>query len=438
MTNENETSIAIPMESIKVDNLLINFTTEFHRVCDVRGSNSKPAGFWRPAPAADLLPGFFPLGDVVVGGHDNINEKRVAAVVCEADLPSADPELGKALARPDDFQKISAITSPAGTPECTVWRPIPPDGYQALGLVCTSDAVKPSPNSVRCVRTDLVVASRVGAGIWDNSGSGASPDFGAWSIAPPPAAAGEIHFAPGTFVGANSLIKPTTHPCAYSLRMKIALRIKPAPEGPTLSGYEVPPDDESEEATQIAYIPWFAVKDDGLSAVEKLTTTPYYRLERSDVYAPVGYGHNTSNKGEFFKLRAPRLQNAKILEIFTRITSVQMGPAWPAATTDPIEPIQFSARLDKKFSHTENSTREWLTPTNVEVVAVIPASKILAVYQLQSHFDLVRNDGSQVAINFGYSDNNSLHLTEYPSETTGEVEVTLPATDLPTPTNTDS
>ncbi|MFJ2691095.1 Vps62-related protein [Pseudomonas sp. NPDC087336] len=437
MTNENKASVATPMESIKADNLLINFTTEFLRVCDVRGSSSKPASFWRPTSTADLLPGFFPLGDVVITGHDNINEKRVVAVVCEADLPSADPEKGKALARPDDFEQIWAITSPAGTSQCTIWQPIPPEGYAALGLVCTSDSVKPSFNSVRCVRTDLVVASDVGAGIWDSRNSGPHQDFSAWTITPPTARAGEIHFAPGTFVGANSFIKPATHPCAYSLRMKIALRINPAPVGPILSGYEVPPEHESLEATQIAYIPWFAVKDDGLSAAEKLSTSPYYRLERSDAYALVGYGHNTGKKGEFFKWRTPRLQNSKILEIFTRITSVQVGPAWSARPAEPVDSIQFSARLNKNFSHTETSTREWLTPTTVEVVAVIPANRIMAVYQLQSHFDLVRYDGTQAGINFGYADNSSFHLTEYSSESNGETEVRPPVLDLPTPTDID-
>lgn len=58
--HDDDAAPARPMESIKVENLLINFTTEFHRIWDNKGSRSKPGGFWRPHPAPDLLPGFFP------------------------------------------------------------------------------------------------------------------------------------------------------------------------------------------------------------------------------------------------------------------------------------------------------------------------------------------------------------------------------------------
>ncbi|WKV96866.1 hypothetical protein PYV50_25080 [Pseudomonas sp. H22_DOA] len=79
-------------EPIRVDNLLINFTTEFLSIWDTYGSSAEPASFWRPTPPADVLPGYFPLGDVVHPGRDNINNKKVVAVVCEASTPAADPE----------------------------------------------------------------------------------------------------------------------------------------------------------------------------------------------------------------------------------------------------------------------------------------------------------------------------------------------------------
>lgn len=94
------------IEPIRHDNLLIHFTTEFHRIWDSTGSRAKPAAFWRPTPAPDVLPGYFPLGDVFVAGHDNINGSTVVAVVCEGGAPSADPARGPALRRPEDFELI--------------------------------------------------------------------------------------------------------------------------------------------------------------------------------------------------------------------------------------------------------------------------------------------------------------------------------------------
>ncbi|WP_259698575.1 Vps62-related protein, partial [Pseudomonas brassicacearum] len=84
----------------------INFTTEFHRVWSTNGSKAKPATFWRPTPAPDALPGYFPLGDVLIPGGTNINGEMVAAVVCEKDMEGAQSTKGKALARPVDFELV--------------------------------------------------------------------------------------------------------------------------------------------------------------------------------------------------------------------------------------------------------------------------------------------------------------------------------------------
>ncbi len=91
------------MEPIAVENLLINFTTEFHRIWDNTGSNSKPGSFWRPTPAPDLLPGYFPLGDLVVSGRDNINDRQVMAVVREGDPQNAATGKGPDLGPPGNY-----------------------------------------------------------------------------------------------------------------------------------------------------------------------------------------------------------------------------------------------------------------------------------------------------------------------------------------------
>ena len=50
------------MESIKFGNLLINFTTQFTRLWNNKGSpNASPVGFWRPVPSADFLTDYFRL-----------------------------------------------------------------------------------------------------------------------------------------------------------------------------------------------------------------------------------------------------------------------------------------------------------------------------------------------------------------------------------------
>lgn len=410
-TDDHVTLAARQMESIKFDNLLINFTTEFRRIWDSSGSKSKPAAFWRPSPAPDLLPGFFPLGDVAVSGHDNINEKRVVMVVCEAGQPSGDDSKGLALRPPTDFEEVWRDTGSGARADCSIWRPIPPEGYVALGQVCSNGRDKPLLNTVRCVRADLVVRSFVSDLIWNDKGSGAKRSFSAWGIFPPDAQAGEIYFAPGTFVGVSTYNKPATHNAAYSLRMQIPLQISAPPVAPILSGNEQPLQAEPAKITQVAKLPWFTVRDPQLRPLEQLHTSPFYRLERTDQYVLVGYANNQNPASQICKWTASRPQSSESLDEFSRITSIVIDGQWPTQ-----QPSVFSARLNKRFAYTP-PFGGWSGPAEAEVVTVVAKNKSVAAYELQSTFRLLRANNTQVPAEVSYIDGNSLYLTEYPPAT---------------------
>jgi hypothetical protein len=409
------------MESIKVENLLINFTTEFLRIWDNKGSRSKPGDFWRPSPAPDSLPGFFPLGDLAVSGHDNINNRRVVAVVCEGEPPSAGANQGKALSKPDDFEQVWKDTGSGAKTDCSIWRPVPPEGYVALGLVCADGLDKPSVNSVRCVRADLVVAASIDTMIWSDKGSRAKQDFSVWSVLPPVAAAGEIHFAPGTFVGVNSYTKPATHAAAHALRMRISLKAEPSPVPPSLTGYEPPTSSQSATVTQTARLPWFAIKDPNLSAFEQFRTSPYYLLHRKEQYVLIGHGHNTSSSGKTFKW-TDEAPTAESLETFSRLTSVEVGVEWSSRLPEfsislpPTFSIEFSAKLGNSFSPVGIQNNRLIGPLATHVVTIVAKKRIVAVYRTQFDYQLLRSNGTQVASEGSYSDYDKLHLSEYPPE----------------------
>lgn len=421
--HDDDAALARPMESIKVENLLINFTTEFHRIWDNKGSRSKPGGFWRPSPAPDLLPGFFPLGDLAVSGHDNINHRRVVAVVCEGELPSTAANPGKALSKPDDFEQVWKDKGSGANTDCSIWRPIAPDGYVALGLVCADGLDKPSVNSVRCVRADLVVASSIDNMIWSDKGSRAKQDFSVWSVRPSAAAAGEIHFAPGTFVGVNSYTKPVMHTGAYCLRMRLSLKAEPAPLPPSLTGYEPPASTQPATVTLTARLPWFAIKDPDLSAFEQFRTSPYYHVLKKEQYVLIGYGHNTSSAGQTFKW-FDEVQNADSLATFSRLTSVEVGAEWNSRLPEfsislpPTFSVAFSAKLGSSFSPLDADTQRsrLVAPLSAHVVTIVAKKRIVAVYRTQFDYQLLRSNGTQVAHEGSYSDYDKLHVSEYPPE----------------------
>nr|WP_315445268.1 Vps62-related protein [uncultured Pseudomonas sp.] len=410
MTTHDDTAVpAGQMEPIRHDNLLINFTTEFLRIWDTHGSRAKKAAIWRPTPAADVLPGYFPLGDVLIDNHDNITGRHIVAVVCEADTPSADPAKGKALCRPVDYELIWEDTGSGSKKDGAIWRPVPPEGYVALGSVCSDGHQKPSFNAVRCVRADLVIASGLSEQTWNDRSSGARKSISTWSAIPPSAPADEIYLVPGTFVGCSGYSRPDNL-FAYSLRIRISLEVNPAPTLPVLDS-EIPPCAQvPEHPTQTARLPWFAVKDPQLSRREQLRESPFYLLQRTDYYQLVGHCKNGQDDARPIRWTAPRAQRSENLRTFTQLTSIEFGAQWQSNAR---QPFLFSARLNNAFTQCEIQSNEWLNPAPIEVAAVMAKNSSIGVYLMQSDYVLLRADGTHVTDDVSYTDGNSLHISQY-------------------------
>lgn len=436
MTTED--SVSTPptqMESIKLDNLLINFTTEFQQIWNSTGSShSDPVAFWHPTTAPDLLPGYFPVGDVIVPDHEDINEIKVVAVVREADLPSEDPARGKALSRPDDYVQVWQVSGSPAKKNCTLWRPIPPEGYVALGLVCSTGEQKPSVHAVRCIRADLVIESYIDVGkpIWSDN-RGFLHHFNAWNIKLPTPEAGEIYFAAGTFASSG---RPAVENTSYALRMKIQVQTNTAPEVPVTSSFEAPVPPETSEPTQVALIPWFAVDAYPASNADALSGPTYFRLERKDRYRLVGHGHNTGDKSRLFKWKTPGAVIHEKVRTFSSLTSIKFGNEWRADTSDDYYPIQFSAKLSPAFTRTETSLSGWTASNTLVIAAIVPKNKLLAVYQLESQYELLSEHGTQVMTGFAYNDEDSLLWIEHPSEKDSEVLIPEPVTEPSVVTDT--
>lgn len=448
-------------EPLRIDNLLINFTTEFLRIWDTDGLSAKPASFWRPTPAPDTLPGYFPLGDVVTKGLGNINGKRVVAVACEAGIASTEPGKGRALRRPDDYELVWKDSGSGSKRDLSIWRPLPPAGYLALGTVCSNDHEKPSLNAIRCVRADLLIASNTSDLIWDDKGSKARQRVSTWNAIPPAALPGEVHLASGSFFSLGEYTRPASFP-VYCLRLPIGLQMYSRPSPPVLCGETPPPLDVADDPSYTAILPWFTIKDPRYSATEQLRHSPFYVLERKDQYTLVGHARNSGNDSQIFRWTAPRAQRTAGLRTFTQTTSVEFGAQWQ---TSPPDTLMFSARLGHDFTQCEIHSNEWLNPAAIEVVAVVDKNRSVAAYVAQSEYRLVRADGTTVTDSFSYTDGSSLHISQYlptepaiivapepeperveahtvqPSVSEDDVSAPLPTSEQPTseqPTATDS
>jgi hypothetical protein len=63
------------------------------------------------------------------------------------------------------------------------WKPIPPDGFVALGIVCTNVDAEPSLDSIRCVPMAWTKRSKVvPTKLWDDTGAGGGKPGSIWLI----------------------------------------------------------------------------------------------------------------------------------------------------------------------------------------------------------------------------------------------------------------
>lgn len=397
------------MTLLRFKDLLINFTTEFDQCWSDWGSGADESfTVWRPSTSSDALKHFSSLGDVAVGSHRNINQQRIVAVVSDANQMD-----GTALRPPDDYQLVWKDSGSGAAANGSIWRPVPPPGYVAMGHMCGMQHEKPSRNAMRCVRADLVIASTTGDRIWADHGSGADKDFSAWTISAPHAEPGEINLAPGTFVAHASHGKPPEHTPTYSLRLQLtAPVISPAPP-PALSAYEQPSLRQPSHASTVCELPWFCVRDPVLGATLQLQDSPHYQVQRTDTYVLAGFGHNPSAASKPFTWTATKGADRSATQTLKSTSSVELFTQWP--THPNLFMMNFSAQFDTDFTHTQHSVNAWLTRSPLEIITYIPAHKAVAGYLIQSEYKVLRQDGSQLANAVIFTNGDQVHMSEFPA-----------------------
>ncbi|WP_395609562.1 Vps62-related protein [Pseudomonas sp. B22129] len=392
------------MDPLQYNDLLISFTSEFLPLWNDKGSGAhKAVSLWRPSTAPDALSSFFSLGDIAVGHYRNINQGKVVAVVSDANKVD-----GTALRPPVDYQLMWHDEGTGALSNASIWRPIPPEGYVAMGLVYGVNYDKPSRHAVRCVREDLVVPSKVGELIWNDKGSGSTNDLSTWSIAPLDAPAGEIYLAPGTFIANNSYARPAL--VTYSLRLALSAQLNELPPPPALVGHESPALDETGPTLQVCELPWFCVKDPELTAFEQFQSSSVYRLERTDHHLLAGFGHNTETTNQPFMWTVTKGELGGHAKALAFNANVDLSKEWPVYA-HAFE-LAFSAHLDRNFTHTQRSAKGWGHPSQLEVITYVAPNKAVAAYLLHSEYRLLRQDGSQVSGTVSYVNGDHVYLSE--------------------------
>ncbi len=166
--------VAINPGNSGVDEVEVSYTNVYRQVWNDQGSGAmQSVSFWRPEPAA----GWARVGHHAKQGYGNPTDYTMVVRARTA----------YALANPIDYLPVWNDAGSGANQDGSVWRPICPNNYASLGDVASGNHFKPRTDEVTCVSRSALVAALPGLAIWNDTGSGANFNFGAWSIVPPSA-----------------------------------------------------------------------------------------------------------------------------------------------------------------------------------------------------------------------------------------------------------
>lgn len=415
-------SMAIQSASPDIE---VGFTKSFDLIWNDQGSGGKYDGaFWRPKPPA----GFYALGSYGRQGYAAPTDDVVMVVRDRSPDPNR-----PALKAPKSFTLVWKDSGSGASMDGSFWKPEPPDGYQAMGLVCNRGHGPPNPNDVRCVRTDLTVVALPGDHLWNDVGTGAKANFGAWTIkAPSDAPPGEAYINPGTFFGEATHTMPTFHPLLRALRVRLpeAVVQPPTTVFPRLMSFASPSPYEAPSATYETQLPFIFVKDDQYTDAQKLVLSPFYTLRRTDRYACLNHGYN---QGSFPQQRVWRhviTKEKNTAETFTNTAGIAIkvgveGQAGPVKLSAEVT-LMYQFSYEKTASITVGDSIEW------EVPITIPPGKAVAAWYVESEYVLFRQDGTQVSgARMVRSQPDSVVFDEYPHEPNAAPAPPAPSTPAP-------
>lgn len=269
--------------------LEVGFTSRFEIMWHDKGSGSgKSASFWAPVPEA----GFQSLGHFckpVYKGHyeANPNNSDVVMVVRDAVADSPEP----ALKSPIAYLPVWTSKGTGADLRGAFWEPVAPEGYVALGLLCTPwrrEPIAPPPlNAVCCVRRDLVVPGMAVPELWNDTGSGAKGHFSVWGIGPASKPQGDVaYIGPGTFCAHSALAAPTFSSLLYVLTLPLPFQHNTSDWKPPTSPRKKKEfeDCPAGETTQLIPFPLVRDPDPAWPPVRQMKDSPIYRLTRTDTW----------------------------------------------------------------------------------------------------------------------------------------------------------
>lgn len=403
--------------TISYGDLKVTLTSQFNFIWNDEKSGSRRDGaFWHPVSHDDLRP----LGSVVVPHHGNLSGIWAALIV--ADDPAHRPagETRPTVKAPVDYEFVWDDTDSGARLDGSVWRPVAPQGYIAVGDVANLGHGKPDLDRVWCLRSDLVRDAQYDeheGPVWDDMGSGGKHDGSFWAVYPSKGnkgSAGEyIPVLAGTFLTAKGYGTPNQNdvapsvPALYVPRQVTSFTSRP-PEFP--AGSRLPEvgdlfDQTEQGAFTLPYTSFFSPGDQGCL---RLIADPFCTVGKQVSWL---VAHKIPNHKAGTLTEQCSNRNG-VTKTETKSTENTVGVNISSEVGYGLS--KWSINLSYQFSFSQSSSVEEVQENIwVKTITVSPHSTAI-VWAKKVVVQAVRSDGRKIDGEITFTANEDLAVTEIP------------------------
>ncbi|NBC35251.1 Vps62-related protein [Novosphingobium sp. FSY-8] len=380
-------------QSQQYGDLLITLTSAYQVRYPDRGSGAHMDGtFWHPVGDER----FKPLGSICVAGYDDINGARASMLVADAG--------NGAVAAPVDYQWIWDDSGSGADWDGSVWRPVAPAGYVALGDVAMPNHDKPSTADIWCVRTDLIADGIYAAKPWQDAGSGGEHDIAAWSVevGQPATDPTKAVFAPDTFRGVASYDAQPSGGLAQVLVVPVVAEVGTAPTRPKLTSRNAPEPTTPAVRDRSVLLPFTAMFDRNDRPSLNRIDNPFCRVERWVSWSLVMFDDNTTSVSQSQTKETTVGVTKSASETFEHSTGIKVSAEWGVGT-------KWNVELNYQFTYSKTTGREDLTSDTISRTLVTPPDCAAALWTATYAFRATRADGTSIGRDLIFDANSFAH-----------------------------
>jgi hypothetical protein len=381
--------------SRKFGDLLITLTSAYDMRYPDDGSGAQMDGtFWHPR----LEGGFRPLGSVCVPGYGDINNNRASMLVADAG--------NGAVAAPVGYTWIWDDSGSGADWDGSVWRPVAPAGYIALGDVANSSHDPPSLNDVWCVRADLVTTGVfAGGAAWQDRGSGGHNDIAAWPVVlgAPSSDPTRAVFEPDTFFGVNNYDAPPNAGLARVLLVLLTAEVAAGPSRPTLTSRNAPEPTTAAVRDRSVTLPFTSMFDRADRPSLDRINMPFCTLERWTGWSLTLFDDNTTNVAQTQSRTTTVGVTDTASESFSHSAGIKIS------AEGGVTAIKFKVELNYQFTYTSSSSTAVLKSDAVQRTLTTPPAHAAALWSANYTFRAVRADGSAIGRDLSFDADSFAH-----------------------------